>query len=421
MALSERAKDRSSRPNLMLDYNVKSMANPFHPISNPKGIVNVGMAENVLCEELIQERLNRPDMVHVEPWQQYYVNFHGSDRLRESLAKFLTKYFKASEPVDPAHIATAAGVGSAVEFLAFACADQGDCFLMPTPSYAILRDDIGYRENVRVFSLPLPEKDTEECGAYQISTDLLEATYKEALQQGEKVKGVLLPNPLNPTGTIFNRQSVQNAIDFVYKYELHLIVDEVYGLTIIDEGANHNSILSFKNAMDSKRVHFIYGMSKDFALSGFRVGILYTKNEAILKAIIHPCYLSGVSALTQGVLSRILDDHDWVENVYLPNNLRRIREAYNLAQDSLNSMGGVPYESQAAFFNWVKFEKHVSTWEGEWELFQAFFTAGVYVAPGAALHASTPGWFRFTCSLDPEHTKTALERMRRVLEVFGTK
>ena len=46
------------------------------------------------------------------------------------------------------------------------------------------------------------------------------------------------------------------------RHDLHLIVDEIFGLTVHDEDAEFRSILSIPEALDSERVHMVWGISK---------------------------------------------------------------------------------------------------------------------------------------------------------------
>ena len=74
-------------------------------------------------------------------------------------------------------------------------------------------------------------------------------------------------------------------------------------------------------------VHIVYGLSKDFCLNGFRIGILYSENSELLSALQSNSFFSYPSNLTQGMLANMLDDDTWVE-WFLKENQSRLRHAY---------------------------------------------------------------------------------------------
>ena len=71
-------------------------------------------------------------------------------------------------------------------------------------------------------------------------------------------------------------------IDWSRKHDLHIISDEIYALSIMP-GSEMLSIAQIET--DYPKIHICGGLSKDWGLSGFRVGVLYSKNEEIMKAM----------------------------------------------------------------------------------------------------------------------------------------
>lgn len=62
-------------------------------------------------------------------------------------------------------------------------------------------------------------------------------------------------------------------------------------------------------------VHIIGGLSKDFGVSGMRIGIIYTHNEDILAANRSVYgYLQNVSAHTQYFVQRAFEDEKWLKD-----------------------------------------------------------------------------------------------------------
>lgn len=99
---------------------------------------------------------------------------------------------------------------------------------------------------------------------------------------------------------------------------LHIVVDEIYALSsfngefissfdIVDEFFDGDDYFKYKH-------HVIHGLSKDFGMSGFRVGYLYTENDDLMKSFSKINLSSMVSTFTQRAIQFLLDDKDWVSN-----------------------------------------------------------------------------------------------------------
>lgn len=93
----------------------------------------------------------------------------------------------------------------------------------------------------------------------------------------------------------YSRQDLETFLDFASMHNLHLISDEIYALSsfshLIDTSTQDpfQSILSlnYKDFIDPSLVHVIYGMSKDFAVNGFRVGFIIDQfNEPLRLALL---------------------------------------------------------------------------------------------------------------------------------------
>jgi aspartate/methionine/tyrosine aminotransferase len=74
-------------------------------------------------------------------------------------------------------------------------------------------------------------------------------------------------------------------------------------------------------------VHVLWGLSKDWAMSGYRVGVLYTHNEALLAALANVNYFTTVSNDTQDSLAGVMKDLPWCE-AYLEHNRVALRAAF---------------------------------------------------------------------------------------------
>ena len=93
----------------------------------------------------------------------------------------------------------------------------------------------------------------------------------------KKSKAIILNTPWNPTGTVMSRQELQQIGAFAQKYDLFVIVDEIYSRLIYDN-AVHTSLASLNDDFRSRTIT-VNGFSKSFAMTGWRLGYLIAGKE----------------------------------------------------------------------------------------------------------------------------------------------
>jgi 1-aminocyclopropane-1-carboxylate synthase len=156
---------------------------------------------------------------------------------------------------------------------------------------------------------------------------------------------------------------------------VHLIVDEIYALSVfdnVDDVVNNNSIhnsdgdLTNVNNCDDKfqsvttilenklndNIHVIWGLSKDFGVSGSRAGLLYTQNKLLLASLYNFNMAFKVSNIVQEIYEDILSDHTFIED-YLTLNSKLIQESYVLLTTGLNKLKIPFFHCHAGIFLFV--------------------------------------------------------------------
>ncbi|KAG3285435.1 1-aminocyclopropane-1-carboxylate synthase-like protein 1 [Ictidomys tridecemlineatus] len=338
---------------------------------NPNGVINLGTSENKLCFDLLSRRLTQSDMLRVEPPLLQYPDWRGHLFLREEVAKFLSYYCKSPAPL------------KAENDTHFPGSHQGSA---PSSGSA----------------WPWGGAEVSACGWFQ----------------GVKVKGLILINPQNPLGDIYSPGELQEFLGFAKRHSLHVIVDEIYMLSVFQESLEFRSVLSLERLPDPQRTHVLWGMSKDFGMSGLRFGTLYTENQDIATAVASLCRYHGLSGLVQYQVAQLLQDHDWINRVYLPENLARLKAAHTYVSEELRALG-VPFLSRGAgFFIWVDLRKYLrkATFEEEMLLWRRFLDNKVLLFFGKFFECKEPGWFRVVFSDRLHRLRLGMQRVRQVLE-----
>ncbi|XP_067152418.1 1-aminocyclopropane-1-carboxylate synthase-like protein 1 isoform X2 [Apteryx mantelli] len=394
-------------------------ADKYDEDKNPNGIINFGTSENKLCFDLMSKRLTQTDMNLMEPPLLQYPDWKGHMFLREEVARFLTYYCKAPAPLKAENVIVLNGCGSLFSALATVLCDPGEAVLIATPFYGGITQSVFLYGNVKLVYAYLDSKITgTSTRPFQLTVDKLEKALQDARAEGVTVRALILLNPQNPLGDIYSLSELQDYLEFAKRHELHVIVDEIYMLSVFDESATFHSVLGMDRLPDPQRTHVMWGISKDFAVSGIRFGTLYTENQDVANAVASLCYFHGVCGPVQHKVAQLLRDRDWINQVYLRANHARLKAAHTYVTDELKTLG-VPFLNRnAGFFVWIDFRKYLrtGTFEEEMLLWRRFLDNKVLLSCGKAFECSEPGWFRIIFADKTHRLQLGMQRIRKVLE-----
>jgi len=120
------------------------------------------------------------------------------------------------------------GCAGLLNGLFFSIAEAGDAVLIPSPYYAAFESDM------KVIAQCVPHQVPMEHPGQGPTMHDLESSWGKAVEKGLKPKILLLTNPNNPLGTVYSKEIIASAVDWARGKGMHIIVDEIYGLSIHD-------------------------------------------------------------------------------------------------------------------------------------------------------------------------------------------
>ncbi|XP_007228200.3 1-aminocyclopropane-1-carboxylate synthase-like protein 1 [Astyanax mexicanus] len=417
--LSRRGNCIRQHQGILQEGYAQYQANKHDEYSNPNGIINMGTSENKLCFDLLQERLTRPDMLYMEPSLLQYFDWKGHSFLREEVAEFLSEHCLSPSPLKAENVVVMNGCGSIFCAMAAVLCDPDDAILIPTPFYGAITEDVDLYSGVKLYCVPLDSKASEDDDRpFQLTAAKLEHALEKAKKEGVNVKAVILVNPHNPLGDVYTAEEMTSFLKFAKKHELHAIVDEVYMLSVFDEDQPFHSVLSLERLPDVQRTHVLWGLSKDFAMAGLRVGTLYSENRDLVHALEQLGCFHGVSGPTQLQVAQLLKDREWMNETFYPENIRRLKEAHQYVASELKKLG-IPYLHRGSgFYIWADFSKYLKerTFVEELCMWRCFLKHRVLLSCGQAFSCSSPGWFRIIFSDQRHRLQPGLKRISAALE-----
>nr|XP_016434790.1 PREDICTED: 1-aminocyclopropane-1-carboxylate synthase 3-like [Nicotiana tabacum] len=401
--------------------------NPYDETRNPKGIIQMGLAENQLSFDLLESWLaQNPDAAGFKRNGEsifrelaLFQDYHGLPAFKNALAQFMAEIRGNKVSFDSNKLVLTAGATSANETLMFCLADHGDAFLLPTPYYPGFDRDLKWRTGAEI----VPIECTSSNG-FRITESALEEAYQEAKRRNLRVKGVLVTNPSNPLGTTLSNQEIQLLLTFISTKNIHLISDEIYSGAVFNSPSfvSVMEILIENNYMNSEvwdRVHIVYSLSKDLGLPGFRIGAIYSNDELVVAAATKMSSFGLISSQTQYLLSAMLSDKKFTK-MYISENQKRLKKRHEMLVQGLQNAGISCLDSNAGLFCWVDM-RHLlrsNTFDEEIELWKKIvYDVGLNISPGSSCHCTEPGWFRACFANMSEDTlNLAIQRLKAFVD-----
>src|SRR4028119_1411574 len=164
----------------------------------------------------------------------------------------------------PENIVTSTGAKQSIANLILAVVDKGEEVIIPTPYWVTYSELVKIAEGVVV-----PIESTIESN-YKISPAQLE----EAIT--EKTKLFMFSSPCNPSGSVYSREELRGLADVFARHpQVYIMSDEIY--EYINFVGGHESIAQFDEIKE--RVIIVNGLSKGFAMTGWRLGYIAASTE----------------------------------------------------------------------------------------------------------------------------------------------
>lgn len=284
--------DLTKRFNKQLDKIQVSLIRQFDQvISEIPGVLRLTLGEpDFTTPDHVKEAAKRA----IDQNQSYYTGMSGLLTLRQAASDFVKEKYQLDYAPENEILVTI-GATEALSATLTAILEEGDKVLLPAPAYP------GYEPIVNLVGAEIVEIDTTENG-FVLTPEMLE---KAILEQGDKLKAVILNYPANPTGITYSREQLEALAAVLRKYEIFVVCDEVYS-ELTYTGEAHVSL----GTMLRDQAIIINGLSKSHAMTGWRLGLIFAPAAFTAQLIKSHQYLvtaantmaqhAAVEALTAG-------------------------------------------------------------------------------------------------------------------------
>lgn len=385
------------RFNKHLDRIEVSMIRQFdQSISDIPGILKLTLGEP---DFTTPEHVKEAAKAAIDANKSYYTGMAGLLELRQAAAEFVSEKYNVHYRPETEILSTI-GATEALSASLVAILEEGDTVLLPAPAYP------GYEPIVNMVGADVVEIDTT-ANQFVLTPEMLE---EAILAQGEKLKAVILNYPSNPTGVTYSREQIQAFAEVLKKYPIFVLSDEVYA-ELTYTGEPHVSIAEYL----PEQTILIQGLSKSHAMTGWRIGLIFS-TEAIVGQIIksHQYLVTAAStAMQYGAVEALKNGKDDA----LPMRAEYVkRRDYIL--EKMTELGFQIIKPDGAFYIFAKIPSGYN--QDSFAFLQEFARRkAVAFIPGAAFGQYGEGYIRLSYAASMETIQEAMKRLKEYMEEDG--
>ena len=360
-------------------------------------------------KDVISLGIGEPDFTTPEPILQagirslqegetHYTSNWGKIELRQAIADNLKNLYGVSyNPAD--EVIATVGVSEALYLTMVAVLDPGDEVIIPTPCFVSYQAEVELAGGVPV---EIPSKIENN---FQLDPDEIRAAITP------RTKVIFVGYPSNPTGAVAERETLMAIARIAEQNDLLIISDEIYDRLVY--GFEHVCVPALGESI-RRRTILLGGFSKDYAMTGWRIG--YACGPAdIIKGLVRIHQYTIMSAPTtaqDAALEALKSGDKYVQEMVTEYDRRR-----KLLVSGLNRLGLSTFEPRGAFYAFPNIQ--ASGMDDETFAETLLKEEGVAVVPGNAFGPGGDGFVRACYATSYEKIEEALKRMERFMSRHG--
>jgi aminotransferase len=368
----------------------------FDIAATMKDVISLGIGEP---DFVTPDVIRQAGIASLNRGETRYTSNSGILELREAIAtKWAALYGVLYDP--ETEILITVGGSEAVYLALTAILDPGDEVIIPEPCFVAYEAEVIFAGGV-----PVPVATQVET-TFEVTGAQIEAVATP------RSKAILINYPNNPTGAVLDVERMREVAAVAERHDLLVVSDEIYDRLVY--AAPHTTFSSLPGMRD--RTIIIGGFSKDYAMTGWRLGFVLAPAD-ILEAMRKVHQYTTMSAPTTAQVAAIaaLTDPRAEEAVLA------MRDSYNVRRrllvDGLNSVGMPTFEPRGAFYAFP--DIRVSGMTSDRFAFALLDEERVAAVPGPAFGLGGEGYVRMCYATAKEQIEEALDRMHNFVRRHG--
>jgi aminotransferase len=359
-------------------------------------VISLGIGEP---DFVTPDVIRQAGMASLQRGETRYTSNSGIFELRQALAaKWASLYGVEYDPEQ--EVLMTVGGSEALYLALTAILNPGDEVIVPEPCFVSYEAEVIFAGGV-----PVPIA-THVATTFQVTGAQIESAVTS------RTKAILISYPNNPTGAVLDKARMLEIAEVAARHNLLVISDEIYDRLVY--AAPHTTFSSLPGMRD--RTVIIGGFSKDYAMTGWRLGFALGPADVLgaMRKIHQYTIMSAPTTAQVAAITGLTDPA--AEDAVLA-----MRDSYNLRRKlfvgGLNSIGLPTFEPRGAFYAFPDIRASgMSSETFAWTLLEEERVAAV---PGPAFGLGGEGYVRMCYATAKDQLEEALERMARFVRRHG--
>ncbi|MGD2087224.1 MAG: pyridoxal phosphate-dependent aminotransferase [Candidatus Aminicenantes bacterium] len=332
---------------------------------------------------------------HLNTAEIRYTPADGLPEMKQAIIRYTEEFY--DRKVEPENVIASGGAKQAIMVCLQAIVNPQEEVIFPAPYW------VSYPEMVKL------------CGAKPVPIFPEDGTFYPRLQDIEQAvnsytRAVIINSPNNPTGAMYSEQFIAEIVEFCEKRGLYLIMDDIYHRLLFDGKKHLNCYKYAKDFSDNSKLVVINGVSKAYAMTGFRIGWAVANKKLIeVMKNIQAHQTSGPSVVLQkAAVGAIFGLQSQVESLRMTLENNR-----NVMMEQLDAFDGVNVtKPDGAFYCFADFNHY----DKDSTRLAETLLEKVWVATVPGKDFGMEGYLRLsTCGTIKDITE-GIERMKWVLD-----
>ena len=327
--------------------------------------------------------------------QTHYSSNRGYLGLRQKVAQLLKEQTTVDYDSDQEIIMTC-GCSEAINNACLAFIEPGDEVIIFTPAFVSYQNTILLCEGIPV------EISLKASNGFQIDIEELKSKITN------KTKMMIINNPSNPTGAVYQKETLEKVCQLARENNILILADEIYNQ--LDYEKQYVSIASFENMKDYTII--VNGFSKAYAMTGWRMGYIAASKKHIDHILkVHQYTTTSQMTFAQIGMAKAIDQEDVKKEVQ--HMIQIFHERRTFIMEQLDQCAMLSYvKPHGAFYIMVDVSKTGLTGQ---EFADKLLEYGVAVVPANGFGKNLNNFIRISFASSKENIEEAFVRIKKLL------
>lgn len=233
----------------------------------------------------------------------------------------------------------------------------------------------------------------------------------------KKTKAIIINSPNNPTGSVYDLKDLEQIVNYLAEKDIIVISDEIYE-KLVYNNVQHISCASVVKEKYKRNVVVINGVSKAYAMTGWRIGYVAGPRDIIerMKYFLDHTTSNANSIAMYAAVEALNGSQNDVEMMAKRFNRRRL-----FMYDELNRIPELkPCYPEGAFYIFCNFKHYINSVVGDYKINSSvdlanFLLDEAHIAAVPGESFGLPGYIRFSYATSMDNIAEGMDRLKAAL------